>query len=469
LHGGCLSISNRRVNIRDSIFTGCYAKSSGGAITVSGSSHLEIYDTQFINNKATTEGEDCDKIEESSGVIGGGAISGSSPTQECPGGFANIKNTILKIGEKSLFQSCSSYCGKGGSLYLKNVQSTIGGLSTFKDSTARSGGAIFASKSSTTIVDSKFDNNHATSANGGALEILGTSTEVTGCTFQNNKAAASGGSMFFIFSDLKFDSNNINNNEATSGGGIFMGFGCSLISSDNLYSNNMAILNGGAIYLKETKELESNSDQFINNHGFNGGCIYIFNPLENKFSLKATTFKDCAASVSGGAVYFEVNGLASADYKLTASSIEATNNNAMNGAGGIFYWKKDDQIMNFNMLPGVKVSFKVNEGNYAKVGNILASGPCKLIQWTGPLHGNAEVVDRTHIGQVGVKIDREQSRLDDLSLFQKEVVAGADFIDEKTLEVALLDYYGQHLKIHEETTINELMINDDPNTWIQAT
>jgi len=451
-HGGCLSIHNRKVKMAGCSFSFCSAQGSGGAVAVSGESTLITKYTVFVNNTATVIGDDCTALEAVSEIIGGGGIAGASPPQSCPGKSPYQTSPIISIFN-SEFHHCSSYCGKGGSMYHKQVLLTVKN-SNFSRSTSRSGGAIFLSKSSSSFSNSRFYRNHA-DLNGGALEILGTSTSIEHCEFVKNTALVSGGGMFFVFSELILIENLISENQAKSGGGVSMGFSCTLQSSENILRGNQATEDGGALVLVEVSEWNSHKDIFISNSGENGGCIYIQNPLNNKLHMNSVTLQSCYAKVSGGGVFFATRGR---KFELIASMVVAEQNTAVGGGGGVFFWKKFRRHMHFDMIPGVSASFALSTGNQAKVGNIIASGPCKFIQWSGVRYTKADSIDRSKISN-GLKMNREEARISDPSLFQDHVVAGKNV----ALKVAVLDYYGNHMKM--KLSINKLTIMEYPSVW----
>ena len=173
--------------------------------------------------------------------------------------------------------------------------------------------------------------------------------------------------------------------------------------------------------------------------------IHFFN--HQAMRLRMTTLITCTAENLGGGVYFQTVAITAFNHKLSAVSISAKDNTAK-GAGGVFFWTKNPKIMTKGS-EGIKVSLlKDLGGNSAKVGNIIASGPFKMIHWVGPLHGAAGSIDRTII-TYGTLMNRAKAKLDNPSLFPAEISAGKFF----HMEVAILDYYGQHLNIKEGSDV----------------
>ena len=456
-HGGCLSVDNRDVILTECELTDCHSKASGGAILLTGKAKMQIRKTTFSNNtagmKIKQDGRgttmSCVQSGASLDPIGGGAISvvNKITSFACPKQNTDSTNPdLLIVGSK--FTQSTTECGSGGTIFFRQSLVVIK-RSLMQFSSARSGGAIYGSKSTAKFWQVQVSKSTATHSNGGAAAILGTSITLEGCRFTSNFAEAEGGALFLIFSDLNIMNTHIINNHAASGGGLSLGFSCSLASKENTYKNNIAKNNGGALALSSTKQFESLRDRFENNvGGANGGCIYIYEPMVNDLSITSGKLISCTADKLGGGVYFESvsNKDEISNIQLRATSITATKNRAKS-AGGVVYWTKNLRRMNYDalMIPAVLISFTTKSGNSAHVGNIMASGPCKLIHWTGPVHGIFVKIDRTRIAtNFGQIVDREDARRATPSLFPTEIVAGAP----TDVDVAILDYYGQHLNFH---------------------
>ena len=73
------------------------------------------------------------------------------------------------------------------------------------------------------------------------------------------------------------------------------------------------------------------------------------------------------------------------------------------------------------MKPSIVVTYlgEVSaNGNTAKVGNIMASGPCIMMHWSGPLHGEATKIDRSSVdSNFGKIVDRIKIKKSNPALF----------------------------------------------------
>lgn len=94
---------------------------------------------------------------------------------------------------------------------------------TFQDNSADYGGALYIDVNATTSIDdSSFKDNHASTSGGGICLYTDSAITATGCTFDTN--------------------------DANAGGGLLCD-GCSLEAHKLLFINNTAVSNGGGLNL----------------------------------------------------------------------------------------------------------------------------------------------------------------------------------------------------------------------------
>lgn len=118
---------------------------------------------------------------------------------------------------------------------------------------ARNGGAIY-SNSTMNIINSTFENNHATYM-GGAIYLgsLSTYNLIDNCTFKNNNGTVHGGAIDSYKADnLQITNCIFDTNTATNGGAIEIA-GTAIIKSNKFVNNNSGISNtrGSSLYLSE--------------------------------------------------------------------------------------------------------------------------------------------------------------------------------------------------------------------------
>ncbi len=308
------------------VFTSNTASGNGGAILSNGKLTLSSLD--FHNNTAVN-GD-------------GGAV------------FSNGDLTVTS----AVFENNTADNGNGGAIFangaLTVTAGTFGKLTdSSKANSAKNGGAIYASNSSTTAtVNGQFYHNEATAGDGGA--IFSHSTLIlTGAMFQSNTAYDKGGAVFANNSLTANAATAFNGNSAQNGGAIYIynpnvtvaidsqffynaatnGDGGAIYSGSDLslsgalFHNNTAMMNGGAVFAGQA--LTVMGGVFTSNTASgDGGAIYSSGAL----SLSGTEFYDNTATMNGGAVF------ANRDLTVTDSKFE--DNTASNG-GAVFAHGKE--------------------------------------------------------------------------------------------------------------------------------
>ncbi len=308
------------------VFTSNTASGNGGAILSNGK--LTLSSLNFHNNTAVN-GD-------------GGAVFSN--------GDLSVTNAV--------FENNTADKGNGGAIFANDALTvtagTFGNLtdSSMKNS-ARNGGAIYASNSSTTAtVNGQFYYNEATAGDGGA--IFSHSTLILNdAMFQSNTAYDKGGAVFANNSPTANTATAFTSNSAQNGGAIYIynpnvtvaidsqffhnaatnGDGGAIYSGSNLslsgaiFHNNTATMNGGAVFAGQA--LTVMDGVFTSNTASgDGGAIYSSGAL----SLSGGEFYDNTATMNGGAVF------ANRDLTVTDSKFE--NNMAFNG-GAIFAHGKE--------------------------------------------------------------------------------------------------------------------------------
>jgi predicted outer membrane repeat protein len=291
-HGGCLSVDNRHVKLRQCSFTFCQAGAGGGAVVLTGKSKLVVNGSTFSNNTAGLKTNTkigiplsiaCQQLRKKTPFIGGGAIASFSKLDhiKCPPLNPNIFNPSVIIKETT-FAFHTAECGEGGTLHHQQTSVEIVDSSIKYSKCNYAGGALFISKSTANLKGSMFQHNEALQANGGVATVLGTGTRIDQCIFSDNTASGSGGGLYFVFSDVVMEASTFQKNFAGSdGGGVALESSCNFYSENNMFQDNTASTNGGGISARGTKKFISTKDTLKNNQGKNGGCIHIAAPLQN--------------------------------------------------------------------------------------------------------------------------------------------------------------------------------------------
>ena len=354
------------LDVVGSVFTGNTANASGGAIlqgsgstgtiTIDGSNFTEnkavaeggavvsdatmlVKNSTFTGNKTTGDMTFDDAVADGNpayyGDNGGGAIflydhsqttvensEFSGNTSGTYGGAIATRNGA-SAENSSLTLNASTFDGNsadlwGGALY-NSVKTTIGNGTSFKNNTAKFGGAIwnegemyFANTEQITF------GKNTTSSAGGAIYNKGKIDKLSHILFQENNAAQGGairnqGTINKI-ADVLFSGNRSGNGGALNNGtwGSVVGSITDVEFSGNIAEEGLgrggAIVNAGNIVLIDDSEFNSNRADKI------GGAIANVAPQDTDgtaiatITLKDTDFTGNKAGEQGGAIYNDERG-----------------------------------------------------------------------------------------------------------------------------------------------------------------
>ncbi|MBQ2613357.1 MAG: hypothetical protein IJG19_05765 [Methanobrevibacter sp.] len=212
--------------IKNSYFKNNTGLNDGGALLISGSSitNLEIYNCNFVENKAqTTSGH-------------GGAIS-------------------VWIGTNVKIYNCN---------FTKNTAES--GL----------GGAVYwgASSPSGNLYDCNFDQN--TAVNGGAVYWTGATGSLSSSNFTSNVATEKGGAIYWNTNDGTITSSNFNSNRAVNGSAIYLSPSVTEfeLKYDKFTSN---VASGyGTVAAEQLTDLSIGGNTFTSNIVSSGAADYYF-------------------------------------------------------------------------------------------------------------------------------------------------------------------------------------------------
>ena len=207
--GGNLCLSGVTFKDSSAHYWDNYGNKLGGAITVSKSSDIEIYNSKFINTSSEY----------------GGAIY--------------INGGSLKIVNTSFINSTSSLLG--GALYCAYCDDIFISKSRFNNvKTDKSdGGAIYAFYTDLNIYDVNFTN--CFSGFGGGICALYSHTSINNSSFENNTANYSGGAIFAELGELNITNSNFVNNSLISPSIVINSINVNL-KNNNFASNSTEIL-----------------------------------------------------------------------------------------------------------------------------------------------------------------------------------------------------------------------------------
>lgn len=386
--------------------------------------------------------------------------------------------------------------GAGGALYIQsNDRDTR--LSSYNDYAYINWGDKLS------ITDSKFVDNHAPKAEGGAIYsfrpkegyldnntfenntalrtgtimLQGTlwfksTTDIVNCKFNHNSADVFIGGVYYgnvgnsIVKNCEFNDN--------SGGlqtGALQGYESHNLTIDNCTFNHNTVLtddtshsegNGGAIFLQETRNCTVINSKFIKNSAFgngNGGAIWISNDksaslsvcndLDTYCSIVNSIFIDNEACF-GGAIYLDQGTVAKTEGLITLTvSIKNSTfiNNTANTAGAIY----DNNLKQFNIENSIFDNSTDSEGtciyltndNYTLEKNFFATNDTI----TSEEFKNAKIISKN-----GEGVTPEEIIV--LKINASDSAYKLIFISNKTDSAVDMPYYEANVTINNKNSIN---------------
>eukprot|EP00854_Cymbomonas_tetramitiformis_P018821 gene18821-22488_t len=228
---------------------------------------------------------------------------------------------------------------KGGGVWAENSHLLCTSC-RFEGNEAYLGAAIFATWSSTVVLDNTVLEGNAAGHSGGAIVIEnGTSLTIGGASRVIGNTAKSYGGGLCVMENSRFEldgTSEISDNEATSGGGCTADSG-SNITLRGLVSRNYAKDTGGALY---TRFIGPNiclldGCRIVNNTAKQLGGGIMLNAVESLvFFGNGSAITGNAALLNGGALYSRSTNIVLAE-NMTVSG------NTAQESGGAFYLEKD--------------------------------------------------------------------------------------------------------------------------------
>lgn len=398
------------------------------AILASGILPLDLDSTLEIYKSVTIDGENLtgsDKAKITKGVQFSGdnafrviLIDSSDPD-------------TVKLANMTVQDGMTLDGENGGAILITNGSVVID-QSVFLDNHANNGlgGAIYVSAgTSLEVSESGFNTNNADNA--GAIYVDGSVT-IKDSTFVGNEVNGEGGAIFItedataVISASVFETNSTTHDTLSHGAAIHIEGSAEI--SDSTFNNNTAAGNGGAISIAEGAVGKLKNDLFFENNAQNGGAIYNAGTLTassiSTFDKAGKGTTGNSATVSGGAIYNDADGIATvSDSKFlyntatanggaiyndgamlvlyTQISGNATGDVATEGfGGGIYNAAASDSEKTGYSLSLVSSLITGNEADFG--GGIYAAGAGQILINTSSIVGNETfgVYADTDCGQI---------------------------------------------------------------------
>ncbi len=302
---------------------------------------VTLTDLKFINGAAITHGGaiqcSCTSLtlnnihfENNTSNIHGGALSNYS-------GKTTLNNVTF---------TDNSAGGFGGALASPNWRGvlTIKNSSFIRNTSTKSGGAVYVDGNILLIEDSQFERN--ISEEGGALFIYQAESTLSNLTIENNSSKTNGGGIYQKEGELEINKKTTisDNKSKLSGAGLYVNLGILTINKDAetvsepvLIENNESTSSGGALYLHSNKSpagvfihpvVNINHTVLNNNRalGSSGGAIH----ASARITLNSVNITNNNSKINGAGIFLSNESI------LTWQEGELKNNKSSNNGGGLY-------------------------------------------------------------------------------------------------------------------------------------
>jgi predicted outer membrane repeat protein len=303
--------------------------------------HMRIHETVLRDNLAT---------------VYGGAVSVSGTTRLDVSGCLFENNTVFNNATQLL-------SGTGGALFADSAAPVTLSNITLVNNQAGSGGAIYAALNNKANLSSSevvmlmqaiVMRDNTAAGQGGAVAVSGaTRLHASDCLFESNKvitaASGTGGALYVDGSaSVTFAKIALMDNEAGFGGAIFAGQNCRVnLSSAVNASGNHAVQSGGAVYLANFAAVSLSHGVLVKNNSARsvGGGIAAFDASTLELGPGVQVVNNTAGDEGGGIYIDEGSNLTITSLPRATGRVSVTDNVATNRGGGfclysdVFEWE----------------------------------------------------------------------------------------------------------------------------------
>lgn len=378
-NGGAVYQGEGKLTIEKNTFTKDIAKKSGGAIYAVTNAPATITNSIFSENKAKWGGAIANY---SKSIINNVTFNKNEATST---GGAIYTGEGITVEESSLVENKAN---KGGAIYISKGESEIKNTSFTKNESKNGGGAIFINhdnKGTTSISKTSFTENISNAFGGGIYLGLNGKLDVNESEFTKNQAAygagissAADGNIDTDLSNIKVEGTSFTENEALDGAGIFTAFPAEV--STSTFKKNMA-------------HVHPQDDQKNPHFSGVGGAIRV---MDNKTTIKASSFEDNFAGGSGGAI--GINGLI-----------------------------RDDDLKITGIKPNIKVDISDGTKFIGNICNVGQGGAIYTIPYLYDIENQETAVDKATL-----KVNAYKNLSTSADTIFKDNVALTGFVDPPT-------------------------------------
>ena len=358
-YGGAIKLNNGAQLTMDAKTSISNCKANlGGAIRLLDNCSLTINGSAFTNNQADVGGAICALKKNCTININGATFDGNKAVKTIDGNYLqggaiysnsplNITNTtftnnnsdssggaIISYADTTIngceFDNNSSTEGNGGAVYQGEGKLTIERNTFTKNSSKKSGGAIYA-PAKTDIKDTKFSENKAKW--GGAIANF-SDLSINTSTFEKDEATSTGGAIY-TSKCIEVEESSFTENKANNGGAVYLKSGDSSIIKST-FSKNESINGGGAIFINHDNNgtTSISKTSFTENYSSSfGGCIYL--GINSMLEVSESTFTKNEAAFGAAIASAGTGNVDNTSTNIKVESSTFTENEALMG-GGIF-------------------------------------------------------------------------------------------------------------------------------------
>ena len=333
---------------------------NGAAGALYATNATDNYYTRFVNIKSTV-------FEENKAATGGAVYAYASSDEYPNGAIVTVsdsvfnKNAAVRWTDSSACSGGAIYAGRKSTLTFSNTE--------FKDNTSdgEAGTMYLVTEADVDINDSIFTGNTAKD-NGGALSIRSAKVDITNSVIEESYTPQNGGAIYIAYisacdvnSDVTINGCDISRNETASSGGAIYATRRAIEDSvriltvnNTTFSENVADNRAGAILVASGSESYFKDVSFIGNNTYGkesiGGALVITGN-GTKVEVDSGIFTKNTTKTNGGAIHLAGNS------SIVANNISASKNNARDN-GGFLYAEEAN----------IKMYGSTIRGNYSKYG-----------------------------------------------------------------------------------------------------
>ena len=312
-------VLNNIFMIHSCIFYNHSSLGEGGALYITSESNIqtwEIYDTAFIDNKASGNGG---AISLDSSVLKLSNVTFENNTAAASGGAVRATSEFVGSALRvSLLKTFNNIAVIGGGVFavlganvdIKNQSRATGDSALGSDG----GGFLVAEASTIKVSDTILSGLRAPSGNGGAFNVMGSIVDLQRVDMTSTSSKTGGGAITAQLCSLKIKDSTFKHTHATgsakdktSGGALSLLIRTRCTVDDSTFTMNYAAFAGGAIVCDGCTSLEITNGNFMGNKAGRGGALAALGVQGGQpVAVKSASFNNNVASVAGGgAIYWE--------------------------------------------------------------------------------------------------------------------------------------------------------------------